>query len=204
MEALNFRGFVEFTIERNIDRNKGISWRWNVLSLGRRSILVDYLWGKFLWDELTKFEKEVFFTLPEITKEKSIYLGLKALAFGISKSEIRERLEYLSNFGFIKFITRQQYLSIKGQVKFVFIEEKFTLQKSPKYSGYTKHYKDKGTLTKVKPEMISELTEYYYDENNDELLFHFLTVGDIILLSQWMYFLPDDGPKKVRNSDTNL
>lgn len=198
----SFRGpLLQYPIVKSIDRNKGTLRRWIVFSQGKRSTLVNYLWGKLLWDELTSLEGKIFWHLKEITSESTIYLGLKALAFGVSKKLLRQRLES-SPFKELKFITRQQYLSIKGRVNFFFLEEEISLRKVPKYSGYTKHYKDKGSLALEKEEILSEVLEPYRGIT-DDLLYQYLTVGEINLLGG-MYVHPDEDSKKNRNGLVTL
>jgi hypothetical protein len=175
----SFRGpLISYHIVKSINREKRTLRRWTVFSQGKRSTLVSYLFGKLLWDELNTQEREVFWYLSEITKDTTIYLSLKALVLGTSKRDLRKRLE-TSPFKQLKSISRQSYLSIKGRVNFFFLEEEVNLRSVPKYSGYTKHYKDKGSL-RPEREIISEIFEPCVDVSEDILL-HYLTVGEIPL-----------------------
>jgi len=133
--------------------------------------------------------------LPEITSDLTIYLGLKALALGLSRKILRKRLEKGILFGF-KFITRQQYLSIKGQCDFFFKEEIVTLRAVTKYSGYTKHYKDKGSIGPPREYYVSETLDLNVSIENDILL-NYLVVGEIPLLGGVLLY-PDEN-QKVRN-----
>lgn len=194
----SFRGpLISYRIVKSVNRETGILRGWTVFSQGKRSSLVRYLFGKLLWDELNTKETTIFFHLKEVTTDRTIYLSLKALALGIPKKLLRRRLESGQFLG-LKFITRQQYLSVKGQVNFFFIEETVNLRKSPKFSGYTKHYKDKGSLGLEKDEYISEILEPDYDVSEETLL-SYLTVGEISLSGGVFY--PDED-KKVRNGSS--
>jgi hypothetical protein len=176
----SFRGPLnQFRVMQSIDHEQGISRFWTVFSQGKRSTLVKYLWGKLLWDELNKLERDLFFHLSEITEDISIYLSLKALVLGVHKRDLRKRLEQGSFLG-LQFITRQQYLSIKGRVNFFLLTEVVHLRKVTKYSGYTKHYKDKGTLRPERVENYSEIFELTSDIS-EEVILTYLTVGDISL-----------------------
>lgn len=175
----SFRGpLISFPIVKSIDRNTGTLRRWVVFSQGKRPTLVRFLFGKLLWDELNTIEREVFWHLREVTKDRTIYLSLKALALGIPKKLLRERLKQLEFLG-INFISRQQYLTLKGRVNWFLKEETITLRRVPKYSGYTKHYKDKGSFGPER-DYVSEVLEPVHDVS-DEIIFEFLTVGEISL-----------------------
>jgi len=176
----SFRGsLIQYQVINSIDRNKGTIRFWTVFSQGKRSTLVKYLWGKLLWDELNSIERTLFYHLKEVTQDKTIYLGLKALVLGVQKKQLRERLERGSIFG-LNSISRQQYLSIKGRVNFFLLENEVPLRRVPKYSGYTKHYKDKGSLNPEKVEYYSEIFDPISDISDDDIL-TYLTVGDIPL-----------------------
>jgi len=193
----SFRGpMIRYKIVKSIDRNKGTICFWSVFSQGKRRTLVRYLWGKLLWDELNSLEREVFWHLSEITLDKTIYLGLKALAFGISKKLLRERLEK-NPFGLSR-ISRQQYLSIKGSVNFFFKQEEVILQAVPKYSGYARHHNDKGSLRSFEREVsFSPIFDPLYDEML-KIIFEYLTVGVITLFHGGVVFHPEEAKKQKR------
>lgn len=177
----SFRGPLKsFPIVKSIDRNNGTLRRWIVFSQGKRSILVKYLWGKLLWDELNKEESNLWWHLSEITNDRTIYLSLKALVLGVSKRDLRERLSKGKDIFQFNFISRQQYLTIKGRINWFLIEETINLRDVPKYSGYTKHHRDKGSLGTERDYYISEIFEPTNDVSNETIL-HFLTVGEISL-----------------------
>lgn len=188
----SFRGpLIQYRILQSIDHEKGFARRWTVFSQGKRSTMVRYLFAKLLWDELNTLESRVFWCLPEITTDLTIYLSLKALAFGLSRKLLRERLESGQIFG-LKFISRQSYISVKGRCHFFLFEEQVTLRRTTKFSGYTKHYKDKGSLGAEREEYFSELLEPISNVS-EELLFEFLTVGKIPLFGGSVPY-PEDDP----------
>jgi hypothetical protein len=138
-------------------------------------------------------EKRILFCLPEVTNDLTIFLSLKALNLGVSKRILRKRLEQ-SPFPELWFISRQSYLSIKGCVTFFFKFEEINVRKTKKYSGYTKHYKDKGSLAPEREFYFSDILDPY-EIVSEETLFTYLSVGEISLLGQ-VVRLPDDCPNK--------
>jgi hypothetical protein len=180
-EALaSFRGpLIRYHVVRSIDHRNAVVRRWTVFSNGKRSVLTKYLFGKWLWDELNHVESLIFWSLPEITKDVTIYVSLKSRnTFGIPKRLIRDRLKKGSEFFGFNFITRQHYLTLKGSVNFFFIEETVSLRPTIKFSGYTKHYKDKGSLRLEREENFSDVSDPYVGIN-ELLLLEYLTVGEI-------------------------
>lgn len=193
----SFRGPLKsFPIVKSIDRNKGTLRRWIVFSQGKRSTLVQYLFGKLLWDDLNFIEREVFWHLSEITSDVSIYLSLKAFALGVDRKIIRQRLNS-SPFFELKGITRQQYLTLKGRINFFLLEEEINLRRVTKYSGYTKHYKDKGSLG-TERDLISEVLDPVFSVK-EEILLHYLTVGEFSLFRESVILHPDESQKTKRS-----
>lgn len=191
----SFRGpMISFPIVQYIDREKGTLRRWIVFSQGKRRTLIQYLFGKLLWDNLNAEETRVFWHLTEITRDRTIYLSLKALVQGVSKRDLRRRLEK-AEFLSLWFVSRQQYLTLKGRVNWIFLEETINLRKTPKYSGYTKHYKDKGSLGPGR-DIVSEILEPV-DDISDEIILSYLTVGEISLFGGVV--LHPEESQKTRN-----
>lgn len=195
----SFRGPIfQYPIVKSIDRNNGVLRRWIVFSNGKRSVLVKYLYGKWLWDELNVQERLLFFSLKEVTEDLTIYLSLKAQILGVSKVTLRERLRRNKWFSELRYISRQSYLSVKGRTFYLLKEEEIILRRTPKYSGYTRHYKDKGHIGNRRDITISELTEPFVDVNYDIIL-HYLTVGEISLFGG-VIFRPDEDIKSPKRS----
>lgn len=192
----SYRGpLISFPIVKSINHETGVLRRWVVFSQGKRPALVKYLFGKLLWDELTKVELDVWWHLREITKDPSIYLSLKALVLGVSKRDLRKRL-INSPFPELKAPSRQQYLSVKGQVSFFLKEETLILRKPTKFSGYTKHYKDQGSLGTNREYYFPEILEPY-ENVSEEILLQYLTVGEFSLFRGEVSY-PDDGQKRPK------
>lgn len=179
------RRHFQYPITISIDYNKGLIERWTVFSQGKRSTLVRYLFGKWLWDELTSEEWRVFILLPEVLSDYKIFIPIsKNINESIPKKIIRKRLEDLSKIMSIIYLTKQQYKSISSQSNFLLYENRSRLAKTPKFSGYTKHYKDKGNLPREKTLMPSETLEFEEIDDSIQTIFSFyLTVGKIFLPS---------------------
>lgn len=196
----SFRGpLITFPIVYSVDREKGVLRRWIVFSQGKRSTLIKYLLGKLLWDELNAMERKILFSLPEVTNDPTIFLSLKALNLGVSKRDLRYRLEK-SPFTELRFISRQQYLSVKGCVQFFFKFEEISVRRTPKFSGYTKHHTDKGSLGPEREFYFSDIIEPY-ENVSEEILLSYLSVGSFSLLGGVVQ-LPDEvpeGPKRNKS-----
>jgi hypothetical protein len=159
------------------------------------------LFGKWLWDELNQEEWKIFWHMSEITSDLTIFLSLKAKNLGTSKKLIRQRLEN-SPFPELKFIPRQSYLTLKGRVNYSFLEEVINLRKTKKFSGYTKHHKDKGSLGLEREYYLSEIFDPY-ENVSEETLLSYLTVGEFTLF-QGSVRLPDEDSKRIETVQTQL
>jgi hypothetical protein len=141
-------------------------------------------------------ERKILFSLPEVTNDSTIFLSLKALNLGVSKRDLRYRLEK-SPFTELRFISRQQYLSIKGCVQFFFKLEEISVRRTPKFSGYTKHHTDKGSLGPEREFYFSDILEPF-ESVSEEILLKYLSVGSFSLLGGVVQ-IPDEvpiGPKR--------
>lgn len=180
-----------------INREKGILRRWTVFSQGKRSTLINYLFGKLLWDELNSFERTIFFNLPEVTTDFTICNTLKAITLGTFKRKLRKNLEKGAFLG-LKFISRKQYLGIKGRVNFFFLLEEVNLRRITKYSGYTKHYKDKGSLRPHVETYVSK-PEGIFTNISERIILEYLTVGKIPFF-QGEVIYPEEAKKQKRKT----
>lgn len=131
-----------FAIQTNPDITKtGASKRWIVLSSGKRSVLVRYLFLKYIYDELTREEYYLFLSFSETTSIVPIFFALRARINRIPKKVIRKILEKVQFPKFTK-VSREEYLSLR-QIEFQIEEKIYPPIKKPKpYSGYSKGYKD--------------------------------------------------------------
>jgi hypothetical protein len=145
-------------------------------------------------------ERTIFWYLSEVTQDITIFLSLKALNNGVPKTLLRRRLEK-SPFPELKYISRQQYITVKGRVNFFFYEEEVNLRKTPKYSGYSRHHTDKGSIGLGREEILSEVLEPY-ENVEEEILLQYLTVGSFSLFGGEILY-PDDGPKSPKRKNTH-
>lgn len=115
--------------------------RWIVISSGKRSKVIRYFFLKFLYDELTKKEYEVFLSFREATHHVPIYFALKARNKRINKKAIRRILENIK-FPSFKIPTREEYIGLKTM--YVSFEQRTypPINKPKPYSGYRKSQKD--------------------------------------------------------------
>lgn len=193
----SFKGpLFQYRVFKSINREKSEERFWTVFSQGKRSVLVRYLWGKLLWDELNKLESTIFWHLSEITNDPIIYLSLAALNNGVNKKLLRKRLE--NNPFNLKFVSRQQYLSIKSQVNFFFKEETVTLRPTTKFSGWVKQHNDKGSLGPEREENFSTFLDPISDVKF-EIILKYLTVGEIDFLQGDVVVRPEDAKKQKRS-----
>lgn len=167
-------GLHQYRIVISKDQEHSVVRTWTVLSNGKRSKLKSYILGKLLWDELSKVEWEVVWNNPSILRDTTLFLLLKARNQGISRKILRRNLALLHQFTKMNFITRQQYLGMKGQFRAFIVDEQHQVVPTKKYSGYTKHYKDKGSLRPYRDE-ISEKIIDSTNEVSEEILFSLLT-----------------------------
>lgn len=130
-----------------------------------------------------------------------MFLSLKALNLGVPKSLLRERLKN-SPFPELKYISRQQYISVKGRVNFFLKEEEINLRKTPKFSGYTKHHNDKGSLGTERDSYISEILEPF-ENIDEEVILEYLTVGRFSLFGGEIFY-PEEGQKSPKRRKSRL
>lgn len=127
---------------------------WVLRSSGRRKSIVAYLFHKWLFSELTKQERIIFFELREVTLDNQIYSALRASNLGYSRSHIRDTLKGLSFLLWKKKPPtieswkgyRTFYLSIERE------ERHRTEMIVPKYTGWRRHQNDQGSLVPQKEE----------------------------------------------------
>lgn len=171
--ALCRGGLHEFTMSSESNFTGKIE-RLVVLSQGNQQSFSKLLIAKLYFDELNKLEWEIIYRSNLVLK-KEIYLGLKALLL-IPKKVVRERMEILSSYGLLNFPKLSWYNGTKGQLRSFLLRETLQTSTFPKYSGYSKHHLDQGTLPTERPESppFEETDDFEFD---DEVIYHFLTVG---------------------------
>jgi len=191
-------GFREFTVLINVSHTqKGVGSRWLVRSSGRRSTVVNFLFLKWLWDELSSQELKFMFNLPEFFKDPRFESSFRARAYGTPKKEIRERLnKYLSLIGEHPF-DYERYRGMRGLFLLLELQE-FYFPPTPKFSGYTRHHKDKGSL-RSRSEDPLELFTFEEKVDRFEFWFHLLSVGEVRSTIRNVYLFPEESSKKKRN-----
>lgn len=175
-------GFRITKLVVSTDRENGIGDVLVILSSGRLPTVERYVFGKWLWDELTIEEMEFFLALPSTLTNPITYACLRARANGVPKVQIRERLNRIPFK--VTFPSRQQYISLK-QLSVTVIRQTLILRKVPKYSGYSRHHNDKGSINPFQLEGNFIPTETMVPSNvcEEKLIFDFLVTGELNLFS---------------------
>lgn len=197
-EALNElrgRGFRHLKVIFDIDRNNGTRRYFSVFSTGKQNKLFKLLCYKWLYDNLTLPEFELLFNFPQFQTNPIWYNAFKAKSLGVSKGLLREKIKFLLNFGQEKFVTYLAYKGLKNNLIAAFYREQDKLPRVKPYSGYTKHYKDKGSLGSG-VHLDSVLTEWNDFDHSEFVLEFFLGMSDSLLEG---IFHTDDDSKKGRN-----
>lgn len=173
-----FKGpFFHWEVEISTDRNKSTSNRFLILSSGRRGAVFNFLWLKFLWDQLTKDEYLLFLSLPETLKDDRIFGFLQNLLI-FPKKLLRKRLNNLeNNLGLVES-SRKRYLGTKRlHLQIHWIER--NLPKVAKYSGYVKSPSSVGSKRLKKTQLPETAFEKEYIIENQINWFYLLSVDEI-------------------------
>jgi len=197
----NFKGgFRTWYVNYNVNREQSTIERFVVFSSGRRQKVMEKLWLKLVWDELTKIELKLFLSMTEVLNNDKIVGFLRAI-LEIDKRTLRQRLIKLEQlFGEIP-TSRERYkgfssLSIEIQSEIV------SLSRGKKFSGYVRNIASIGSGKRGAgevPEPIAD-AEFKVVENID--WYSLLSVGEISLLSQRVS-LPDEDTESVE-TESNL
>lgn len=182
-------GFREFTVASTTPSpNKGEVVRWYVISSGRRTTLFEFLFLKWLWNELTIQEWAFVLSLPEFYSSKEFIACARALASGVSKTDIRTRLEKYHSLVGLKQLSRLRYVSMK-RIRYFLQEVVLTDQPAKKFSGWVRHHNDQGSLRKSS---IFELQSQGFTDIVEIDLFKVLSVGTVTILNLEVKLSPDD------------
>jgi len=184
--------FKTFSVSEFTDREKGIDSRLLVFSQGSRAKVVEYLWLKFLWDELSKQEFRLFLTLPEVLNSEIKMNALKAILL-FPKKIIRKRLNKFEKLLSLKISSKERYHGFRSRLDVEIYEIKRKLHRSPKYSGYCRTPSAVGSKRRGASGIPEALTPPDYEIKNDIVdWYHLLTVGEINLFSGRVIFHPDE------------
>jgi len=185
----SFKGsFKSFEVTVSTNYEHGIKSCIHVFSQGGRDKVVEYLWLKYLWDELSKLEYEFFITLPEVLNSEIKVAALRAVLV-LGKRKTRKRL---CENPFLKERERPTRIRYQGfkrlDVELSRVERK--LPKIPKYSGYVKSSSSVGSKRRPgDPSYLEPLAiiENDYEDNVFDW-YNYLTVEEFpILPSRWIY-----------------
>jgi hypothetical protein len=180
-----FQGpFKSFSVSLFTNREKGTESRLIVYSQGSRTVVSNYLWLKFLWDELTKEEMTLFLTLSETLKSEIKYAALRATLIK-GKRYVRNKLIQSSLIPESESPTKIRYQGYK-RVDIEIHNETRNLPKVPKFSGWVKSGSAIGS--KRRPGGPSYLEPLAIIENDyADIVFdwyNYLTVDDLNNSSQ--------------------
>lgn len=178
-------GFKTFSVSVSTDREKGTESRLLVYSQGSRAKVVKYLWLKYLWDELSKEEMELLYSLPEFINSEIKIATLRAVMI-LGKRETRKRLNRTLTLLQRETFTREQY---QGYKRLDVEIKRFTrnLPKVPKFSGWVRSSSSIGSKRPTGgPSFLEPLAsnedEY---ENFEHDWYSYLTVDDFNLQTLW-------------------
>jgi len=179
--------FKTFSVSVSTNREKGTDSRLLVYSQGSRAVVSEYLWLKFLWDELSRKEMELFLSLPETLKSEIKISALRAVLL-LGKRVVRERL-----INFPAYLTEKENPSRKRYLGYKRLDVEIydltrSLPKVPKFSGWVRSSSSVGSKRSSRgPSFLEPLA---IQENDYEDIkfdwYNYLTVGDEFLYPQWV------------------
>ena len=176
-------GFKTFSISISTNREKGTDSRLRVYSQGSRAVVVEYLWLKYLWDELSKDEWRLFYNLSELIDDDIKVSALRAIMI-VGKKKVRERLNNMLSHLQMKTFPRELYLGYK-RLDVEIQEESRSLPKVPKFSGWIRSASAVGTKSSRGPSHLEPLAIHYDDYSDVKFdWYSFLTVGDTGFFTQ--------------------
>jgi hypothetical protein len=155
-----------------------------VYSQGSRAKVVEYLWLKYLWDELSKDEMLLFLTLPETLNSEIKVAALRAVLI-LGKKVVRNRLGTICTLFQKDIPSRIRYLGYK-RLDVEIYEETRSLPRVPKFSGWIRSSSSVGSKRPGGPRILEPLAVNENDFNVNIIdWYQLLTVGDSTLFSQW-------------------
>jgi hypothetical protein len=174
--------FKSFSVSRSSNRETGVESRLLVYSQGSRAKVVELLWLKLLWDELTKKEFELFLILPETLNSEIKIAFLRTLLLQ-GKRVTRERLNRAQEFLGLQVSSRERYQGFKRLVVEIY---EFTrrLPRVPKFSGWVRSLSAVGSKRSSRGPSFLEPLAIIENDYEDEKFswYEVLTVGDLVIL----------------------
>jgi hypothetical protein len=158
--------------------------------------VIEYLWLKFLWDELSHDEFQVVYHSSEFLKDERKFATMRAMLI-LPKKIVRKRLNILEGILGMKLSSRERYLGMKSRLDVEIHKGLGRLPKVRKYSGYCKTPSSVGTKRgrgsiDIEPDSLSP--DEYEFENGTVDWYNLLSVGEVSLFSgeQLKFNHPDD------------
>jgi len=174
--------FKSFSVMRSTNRETGVENRLLVYSQGSRAKVVEYLWLKLLWDELTKKEFELFLTFPETLNSEIKIAFLRTLLLQ-GKKVTRERLNTAQNLLGLQVSSRERYQGFK-RLDVEINEFTRRLPRVPKFSGWVRSLSAIGSKKSSRGPSYLEPLAIIENDYEDEKFswYETLTVGDLVIL----------------------
>lgn len=167
--------FFSWRVVLSTDHEKGFQDVLFVFSSGKREAVLEYLWLKFLWDQLSSDENLLFLmTLKETDYKKWAFLKVLLQS---NKKTLRSRLNQIESKSGLEVSSRVRYQGHK-RIRIEIQKESRRLPKPKKFSGYVRNISAIGSKSR-KTRFLETITEQIY---LDEKQFDWelaLTVGGI-------------------------
>lgn len=169
-------GFKTFSVKTSINREKQVESRLVVFSQGSRSKVLEYLWLKFLWDELSRLEYKLMLSSSILNSDVKFNV-IKAINYQ-GKRKTRDRLEILFPDG---SYSRERYQGFK-RLDVEIYEILLSLPKTKKFSGWIRSSSAKGNKnSQGGSSFLETLTppDYVYEEKQNFDWYLLLTVENL-------------------------
>lgn len=167
-------GFKTFTVSTSINRENRVEDRLCVFSQGSRAKVLEYLWLKYLWDELSRLEFKLLILSGTLNSDFH-FDALRAINLK-GKRFVRKQIQKFFPEG---TYSRVRYLGYK-RLDVEIYEFQRSLPKTPKFSGWIRSASVKGSKnSQGGSSYLETLTsnEYVIDERKIDW-YSLLTVGD--------------------------
>lgn len=173
--------FKTFTVSISSNRETGVEDRYFVFSQGSRSKVLNYLWLKLLWDELSRKEIRLLM-LTDLQSDLNFAILRSINSKG--KKATRQRLNQIFSDG---SYSRERYQGFK-RLDVEIYEFQSYLPKLPKFSGWIRSASATGSKRQSggSSDLLDTLTNIEFEVVNKIDWYYLLTVVDIAEVSQWI------------------
>jgi len=177
-----FGPFKKFSLSVSTNRETGIDRRLLVYSQGSRAKVVQYLWLKYLWDELSKKEFELFIAFPEVLNSEVKIATLRAV-MRHGKKKVRERLCNCPILTESERPTRKQYQGYK-RLDVEILDFTRSLRRVPKFSGWIRSSSAKDSKRHKESPSLLEPLAIIENDYEDKIFdwYNYLTVVEFPLI----------------------